>query len=321
MGAFGGSGQQSSGGSSNSGGAGWAGAASGVLGMLGGIGQANRQYHRQKKLMGFQHDYQRMLNQQGHDLQMDMWNKTNYKAQVEHMKKAGLNPGLMYGQAGQGGTTGSQGGGSAAGGSAAGERVMDLQNALLGAQIEKLGAETRTEDERANDLRSQIERRDGYEKTESGQRVLESKENIKNLGIARDEMNSRIVLNEVDGELKRSGISLNEEQERQIDAMIRKINVDTEMQKKILEMDYSDEVGKNWMVNAEKLFGGEFDTGTYAGAAATIAGIAALRNPAVIGNMLRSATKVKGFDANRAKGGLKKMYDEAVKWFKNKFKN
>jgi hypothetical protein len=27
---------------------------------------------------------------------MDMWNKTNYGAQVEHMKNAGLNPALMY---------------------------------------------------------------------------------------------------------------------------------------------------------------------------------------------------------------------------------
>jgi hypothetical protein len=118
-----------------------AGAGGQILGMLGGIGQANRQYHRQKRLMGFQQQNQMALNQQGHDLQMDMWNKTNYGAQVKHMLEAGLNPALMYGSAGQGGTTGSQGGGSAAGGSAAGENVMDLQNALLGKQLEKIDSE------------------------------------------------------------------------------------------------------------------------------------------------------------------------------------
>ena len=107
------------------------------MGMLGGIGQANRQYHRSKKLMDHQLGHQMQLNRQGHDLQFDMWNKTNYGAQVKHMLEAGLNPALMYGSAGQGGTTGSQGGGSAAGGSAVGERVMDLQNALIGKQMEE----------------------------------------------------------------------------------------------------------------------------------------------------------------------------------------
>jgi hypothetical protein len=139
-------GNQSTGGGGNSSGGGFlsgagSGLISGAMGMIGGIGQANRQYHRQKKLMGLQDQYQRGLNQQGHDLQMDMWNKTNYKAQLEHMRAAGLNPALMYGSAGASGTTGSQGGGSAAGGQAVGEKVMDLQNMLLGAQLEKLAAE------------------------------------------------------------------------------------------------------------------------------------------------------------------------------------
>ena len=114
-----------------------------IIGMAAGIGQANRQYHRSKKLMDHQLGHQMQLNRQGHDLQFDMWNKTNYGAQVKHMLEAGLNPALMYGSAGQGGTTGSQGGGSAAGGSAVGERVMDMQNMLVGAQIGKLKAETK----------------------------------------------------------------------------------------------------------------------------------------------------------------------------------
>ena len=35
-----------------------------------------------------------------------MWEKTNYPAQVAQMRKAGLNPALMYGQAGAGGQLG-----------------------------------------------------------------------------------------------------------------------------------------------------------------------------------------------------------------------
>ena len=34
-----------------------------------------------------------------------MWNKTNYEAQAEHLRRAGMNIGLMYGSAGQGGQT------------------------------------------------------------------------------------------------------------------------------------------------------------------------------------------------------------------------
>lgn len=113
-----------------------------ALGMLGGNWQAQNQYDRQRRLMGLQNRYQQALNQQGHDLQFDMWNKTNYGAQVKHMLEAGLNPALMYGSAGQGGTTGSQGGGQAGGGQAASESVMDLGNMLVQRQGDLLKAQT-----------------------------------------------------------------------------------------------------------------------------------------------------------------------------------
>ena len=116
------------------------GAGSQGLGMLGGSRMSRKQYHRQKKLMGFQKGHQMDLNRHGQELAMDMWNQTNYKAQVEHMKKAGLNPGLMYGSAGQGGSTNAGSGGSAQGGQAPGERVMDMSNLLMGAQIDDLRA-------------------------------------------------------------------------------------------------------------------------------------------------------------------------------------
>lgn len=128
------------------------GAASGIIGMIGQNQRATKQHNRQKELMDIQNKNQKGLNQQGHELQMDMWNKTNYGAQMDHMKKAGLNPGLMYGQSGQGGQTGSQGGGSAASGSAA--APMDIGNAvqagLAQAQIANLNADTEKKKAEAN---------------------------------------------------------------------------------------------------------------------------------------------------------------------------
>lgn len=51
---------------------------------------------------------QRMLQSQ-YDLQMKMWNETNYTAQMKQLAKAGLNPALLYGMGGGGGqTTGQQ---------------------------------------------------------------------------------------------------------------------------------------------------------------------------------------------------------------------
>ena len=132
-----------------------------LLGMIGGHQQERRNYRNNQNLMGLQNKYQRGLNQQGHDLQMDMWNKTNYGAQVGHMKDAGLNPALMYKGAGAGGTTGSQGGGSASMGSSQQGKVMDLQNALLGAQIKGIEA-------KANSDNASAEATRGYKADESG---------------------------------------------------------------------------------------------------------------------------------------------------------
>ena len=109
---------------------------------------ANKQRQDQARLMGIQQQNQQQLNRQGHQLQMDMWNKTNYQAQLKHMKKAGLNPALMYGMGGGGGTTaGSQGGGSASGGNAVQMHPMDMANlSLLKAQRDNIEADTKNKE-------------------------------------------------------------------------------------------------------------------------------------------------------------------------------
>jgi hypothetical protein len=109
----------------------------------------DRQRRNQQDLMNQQMRNQMGLNQQGSDLQYQQWLRTNYPKQVEMMKKAGLNPALMYKGAGPGGQTGSQTGGSATGGQAASMNPMDIANlSLVEAQRDKLRAE-------ANALNSQ----------------------------------------------------------------------------------------------------------------------------------------------------------------------
>lgn len=79
----------------------------------------------QEQLMSMQYDYQRKLmelqasinkNQAkvSNQLAKDMWDYTNFKNQVKHLKAAGLNPALLYGKGGAGGAT-TGGAGQAAG--------------------------------------------------------------------------------------------------------------------------------------------------------------------------------------------------------------
>ena len=127
-------------------------AGSTILGMIGQNARAKTQHGRQKELMGVQFNNQSKLNKQGSDLQYDMWKKTNAPAQVGMLKEAGLNAGLMYGQSGPGGQTGSQGGGSAQSGSAA--APMDIGNSiqagLMAAQTRNLDADTAEKNQRTN---------------------------------------------------------------------------------------------------------------------------------------------------------------------------
>ncbi|AXH74908.1 MAG: DNA pilot protein [Microviridae sp.] len=99
---------------------------------------AKQQMQRQKELMDIQNRNQQAmmrqqmanqmkLNEQGQQIQLDTWEKTNYPAQIKMLQSAGLNPGLLYSKGGTGGTTGGQSGGSASGGSASGGNVQMAQ--------------------------------------------------------------------------------------------------------------------------------------------------------------------------------------------------
>jgi hypothetical protein len=262
-----------------------------------------------KKNMKRQYNYQRMLNQQGHDLQYDMWNKTNYPAQLEMMKKAGLNPGLMYGLGGGGGTTtGSQGGGAAAGGQAP-MTPMGIDATTL-AQIENIKANTEK-------TIAEKDKLTGADTDKVLQDILESKENVENLKVARNEMESRITLNEAQADLVESGIGLNKAQEAQVRENIEKIKVDTELQKKILELDYTDITGRNVYANMEKLFSGQYDLSTYVGAASAIFSLATLKNPMILGKLIPKARI--GFKTAASQKTIGKLYGQAVNWFKKTF--
>lgn len=123
------------------------------LGMLSGAMNDARQVEQQERLMGIQLKGQKEMGEYNRKQAMRMWEDTNFRAQKEQLKKAGLNPGLLYGGGGGGGATtsvapGSVGGASAAGNS--GEAMaglgMGMQLELLRAQKENIEADTKNKE-------------------------------------------------------------------------------------------------------------------------------------------------------------------------------
>lgn len=122
--------------------------ASAGLGLLMEGHNDRRQYNQQKKLQELQIAGQKEMGRYNQGLALDMWDKTNYEAQRKHMEAAGLNIGLMYGSAGQGGSTQTPTG-NVSGGSAEGQKgevgmglQIGMQMAMQEAQIELTKAQT-----------------------------------------------------------------------------------------------------------------------------------------------------------------------------------
>lgn len=134
-----------------------------VSGAIGGIGSLlglgsrkekkareaeEREHQRQLEYMALQSKYNKEQAQYTTELGKEMWDYTNYENQVKHLKEAGLNPALLYGQGGGGGSA--AGAGSAAGvglpsstgvGMAIQWQTMEAQKSLTEAQAAKTNAE------------------------------------------------------------------------------------------------------------------------------------------------------------------------------------
>ena len=116
-----------------------------IIGSIGGIGMGAvlaknndaRQLKQQEDLsrLSLHMDKQRMDYQ--NEKQLEMWKNTSYAAQVEQMKKAGLNTALMYGGAGSGGQSSGTGDVSVSGGQADSNQMgYALQLQHMQSQIE-----------------------------------------------------------------------------------------------------------------------------------------------------------------------------------------
>lgn len=107
------------------------------------------QLNQQKKLQKLQIKGDKELAEFQRQQQMKMWQDTNYPAQVEQLKKAGLNIGLQYGMGGGGGTTTGAGTATTVQGATAEmpqamgiQMLTSAQMNLMRAQADNLDADT-----------------------------------------------------------------------------------------------------------------------------------------------------------------------------------
>lgn len=128
----------------------WISAGMGLLGGavnaldIGGNRRRDKQIEQQKKLTDMQTDANKDLAKYGMGISKEMFEATGYGAQRKQMEDAGLNPALMYGHAGAGGSTASAGAGSAGMGQAsdeASQKMASTQAQGMALQLAKLKSE------------------------------------------------------------------------------------------------------------------------------------------------------------------------------------
>ncbi len=146
--------------------------ANGLTGLItGGISQAlglswsprkamEEQWKYNKNIMALQNQYQQQAAAKSQQYAKEYWDYTNAENQAQHLKNAGLNIGLMYGQSGAGGMGASGGAHQAAPEQPQGNPVtmalqtqqIEQQRRMNDAQIALAEAQARKADEEANKI-------------------------------------------------------------------------------------------------------------------------------------------------------------------------
>ncbi len=184
--------------------------ASGLTGSItGGINQAlglswssqkamKEQWKYNKNIMALQNQYQQQAAAQSQQYAKDYWDYTNAENQINHLKNAGLNVGLMYGQSGAGGMGASGGAHQASPEQPQGNPVgmalqiqqIEQQRRMNDAQIALAEAQARKADEEANKI--------------GGVDIEEAKKRIEEMDAKIDELIASKNLKEADAELSKA---------------------------------------------------------------------------------------------------------------------
>ena len=126
-----------------------------------GIDRKKEQLEQQAKLNELQIEGSKNLMDYSRNLHLQTWKDTNYSAQRSEMEKAGLNPAMIYGLSGGGGTTTGNPSGAVQGAHASDEaslRALSIQQQGMALQNAKLSSEIKLTNAQAENIMKQTEK-------------------------------------------------------------------------------------------------------------------------------------------------------------------
>ena len=135
-----------------------------------------------KRIMALQNQYQQQAAAQSQQYAKDYWDYTNAENQVQHLKNAGLNIGLMYGQSGAGGMGASGGARQESPDQAQGNPIgMALQVQQIEQQRRMNDAQIALAEAQANKANEEARKIGGVDIQEAYKRIEEMSANIETL--------------------------------------------------------------------------------------------------------------------------------------------
>jgi hypothetical protein len=201
------------------------GAGSNIMGLLdvGGNRLRRKQIEQQQKLTDIQVEAQKELADYGMGISKEMFEYTGYGAQRRQMEEAGLNPALMYGHAGAGGSTMAVSAGNVSGAHASDEAALkqaQIAQQGMALQLAKLSSEIAVNKATAKEKEANAELISEKKVTETNQRDVLI-ENLRQEGVEKWFSN-------LENEVKRSGVLQDNEVQLFRNA---RLNVSTSFQK------------------------------------------------------------------------------------------
>lgn len=148
------------------------------MGIVQGEWNLARGYQQQKKLQALQIQGMKEMSDYNKNQQLDIWNKTNIEAQLQHIKNAGMNPALMYGGTGPGGTLGNPSGTGVSGATA--PMGQGLEIGAMGIQLGLMEAQRKVLETQANKNQAEADKTKGIDTEEAQTRIASLTQGISN---------------------------------------------------------------------------------------------------------------------------------------------
>lgn len=174
---------------------------SGLIGLRSAKNRREWEHEKNKEYLNIQKGNNLELMDKTKENELDMWNKTNYGAQIKHMKSAGLNVGMMYGLGGGAGATTGAGGVPSSGTASAPSGDIAGQ----GIEAATAAASIKLMDANAEKAKAEAQKIEGVDTEQSKAITLNLSQGIENAKAAEALTKAQTVMQDVQNEIAEAG--------------------------------------------------------------------------------------------------------------------